>query len=193
MRIEDVNDNYPLFPGLRLINPNYGMFKEDPIFELFTIVEENLKFLTKIALIKAVDVDKQRNITYKIVHSTDNSGLLAVDSTSGELTVRGKIDFEKIHWINLTIVAFDNGMPYHKHSLLFFHCRIEDLNDNAPSFVKLKTTEFELYENVSVGTSISQFSALDPDSGELGRVEYLILSGDERKFAIDSTSVISSK
>lgn len=86
----------------------------------------------------------------------------------------------------MTILVNDNGLPRQKHSILHFFCKINDLNDNSPKFIQMNTTEFEIYENNPVNFFISQFKAVDIDSGEYGTVNYKLLSGDEEKFEIDS-------
>ncbi len=102
--------------------------------------------------------------------------------------INGSIDYEATKWINLTIVASDNGEPIRKHSLLHFYCKIEDTNDNQPAFVQLNTTEFTVHENMPIHTAIAEFTALDADSGLFGSINYKILSGDEGKFYIDSAN-----
>ena len=67
-------------------------------------------------------------------------------SNKGEIFVNGQIDHENVAWINLTIIAFDSGTPYQKHSLLLLNFKIEDLNDNEPVFVQ-PVSEFNIYEN----------------------------------------------
>jgi hypothetical protein len=104
----------------------------------------------------------------------------------GDILVSGLIDYETLKWINLTIVASDNGIPFKKHSLLHFYCKVEDLNDNEPKFIENSRTEFSIYEDAIPLTVVYQFKAVDVDSGQFGVVYYKILSGDEGKFAIDS-------
>lgn len=84
VHILDVNDNYPLFPTYKLINLNYSSIEsEEPIFETFEKVEENTKINTRITQLRAIDLDKQKNLTYKIVHSTDPTRSLAVEKFTG--------------------------------------------------------------------------------------------------------------
>lgn len=141
--------------------------------------------------LQAIDLDKKRNITYKLVHSTAKQNLLLLDSLTGEIFVNGEIDHEVVQWINLTIIAFDSGTPYQKHTLLLMHFKIEDLNDNEPTFVSpIGSNEFYVYENSAPNTVVAKFTANDSDSGQLGTVYYRIISGDEGKFSIHPETVI---
>ena len=184
----DVNDNYPVFAGLKQINKTpEGVtedFEEEPLYELYESIEENSKINTKLTQLKVSDLDKRRDITYKIAHSTHKLPLLVINETTGDIYVNGLIDYETTKWINLTIIAFDSGEPK-KHALLHFYCRIEDVNDNEPKFAKMSTTDFSIPEDAQPDTVVAQFKAIDADSGEFGNVFYRILSGDEGKFRID--------
>lgn len=102
--------------------------------------------------------------------------------------MNGEIDHEKLAWINLTIIAFDSGTPYQKHSLLLLNFKIEDLNDNEPMFVQ-PMIEFNIYENSLENTVVAKFTATDADSGQFGTVFYRLINGDEGKFSIDPQSV----
>lgn len=50
---------------------------------MFEKVEENAKLNTKIVRLNAIDLDKEKNISYKIVHYSDLSRNLAVDKFTG--------------------------------------------------------------------------------------------------------------
>lgn len=87
----DVNDNYPMFPAYRLVNVNFssdGIEGEEPIFEVYDRIEENAKLNTRITQLRAVDLDKQANITYMIVHSSSpldsqSRRMLSIDKFTG--------------------------------------------------------------------------------------------------------------
>jgi protein subunit release factor A len=82
----DVNDNYPVFVGLNQLNGNFSHIdNEDPIFEMYEKVEENSKLNTKIVQLKAIDLDKYRNISYQIAHSSPLEKLLKIDSATGKI------------------------------------------------------------------------------------------------------------
>ena len=83
IKILDVNDNYPIFPDYKLINLDYVNMNDEPTYEAYETIEENTKINTKLMQLKAVDFDKKRNITYKLVHSTTKVNLLLLDSLTG--------------------------------------------------------------------------------------------------------------
>ena len=211
LKIKDVNDNYPRFLNAKQINANNnndnnseakttatagGCENEQPIYEIYETVEENSKLNLKISQLSAIDLDKSRNITYKVLHSTDfvngkssSSSSIGVDRFSGLLFVNGSIDYENTKWINLTISACDNdNSPRSKSSLLNVFVRVVDQNDNAPKFIQMNTTEFRLHENNEPAAVIGQFKAYDADSGQFGNVKYKLISGDSEKFDIDAAS-----
>ncbi|KAG8226850.1 hypothetical protein J437_LFUL004091 [Ladona fulva] len=63
-------------------------------------------------------------------------------------------------------------------STLTVYFNVVDLNDNAPLFDPMSYSN-EIFENVTVGTSVVAVSATDLDSGDNGRIVYSIASGDE--------------
>ena len=113
-----------------------------------------------------------------------------MNKLTGEIYVGEQVDYEKTKWINLTIIVFDNGTPRSKHCLLHFYCKIEDVNDNSPKFINIKSNEINVYENSLENTVVAKFKAVDSDSGQFGKINYEILSGDEGKFGIDAESGI---
>lgn len=163
-------------------------YNQMPVYELYETIEENAKRFTKLARLKALDLDKNRNISFSIA-SNNLTNLIEINQITGELFVNGQIDYETTKWINLTVIATDNGEPSPKSAILNYYGRVEDVNDNEPKFLQMNTTEFGLHENAEPNTRIAQFRALDADSGIYGTVFYRILRGDEGKFHIDPLSV----
>lgn len=194
IKIKDVNDNYPEFLHLRQLNKINSVIDcdEQPIYELYESVEENAKQYTRLAQLSAIDIDKNRNLTYKVIHSTDPSqNSLVVDKHSGVVFVNGLIDYETTKWINMTIVVCDNDpTPRPKSSLLHFYARVLDQNDNPPRFIEMNTTEFRVAENNEINAVIAQFKAVDPDSSSFGQIEYKLISGDAEKFEINAQNGI---
>ncbi|CAF0900840.1 unnamed protein product [Brachionus calyciflorus] len=189
IKIIDVNDNFPLFPELKQLNSGQLLNEnEEPIFEVYESIDENSKIKTRIIQLKAVDKDKDNKITYKIVSMNDPNKGIMIDKYSGEVYVNGLIDYETIKWINLTILANDNGRPIQKHSIINLHCKINDLNDNAPRIVAPNHTEFEFYENNQENYFITQINAIDLDSDLYGPINFKILNSNDEKFEIEPLS-----
>lgn len=70
--------------------------------------------------------------------------------------------FQVQHYI-LVVQAQDAGHPA-LSSTLTVYCNVLDLNDNTPLFDPMSYTN-EIFENVSVATSVVTVSATDLDSG----------------------------
>ncbi|RNA00245.1 cadherin-23 [Brachionus plicatilis] len=175
INVIDENDNYPLFPELRLTNPELA-HGEDPVFELFESFDENSKINSKITQLKVLDLDKDNNITFKIVSMNDPNRAIMIDKYSGEMFVNNLIDYEKNKWINLSILVNDNGKPVAKHSIVNFYGRINDLNDNPPKFIPLEKSEIKINENNDENYFIVQLKATDLDSDIYGPINYKILN-----------------
>ena len=190
IRIQDINDNFPIFIGGKILNQNYSQMNEEPIYEITSRIEENLKIDSKVLRLEVSDADDVKNIRFKIVYSTDNNSLLSVNAISGTVTVKGLIDYESVKWINLTILAVDKGVRSFKQSILLLNFRIEDLNDNEPQFLQRNITDFTVKENAKMNTVVAKFKAIDLDSDLFGPVSYKILTGDENMFHIGSKTVI---
>lgn len=67
------------------------------------------------------------------------------------------------HYI-LVVQAQDSGHPA-LSSTLTIYCNVLDLNDNAPVFDPMSYSN-EIFENVSLATSVVTVSATDLDSGK---------------------------
>ena len=152
-------------------------------------IEENLKLNSTLIQLKAIDLDKKNNITWKLIYANVDQNLLGLDTASGNIVVNGLIDYEQFKWINLTLLAFDNGTPYQKHAVLYLSFEIEDLNDNQPIFSQSNINEFNISENSQINAVIARFVATDLDSKLNGQIVYSILSGSENKFSIDPQTV----
>lgn len=70
--------------------------------------------------------------------------------------------FQVQHYI-LVVQAQDAGTPS-LSSTLTVYCNVVDLNDNAPIFDPMSYSN-EVYENVTIGTTVVAVSATDLDSG----------------------------
>jgi hypothetical protein len=88
IKVRDINDNYPKFLNVRQLNFNEEVEPdecEQPIYETYDSVEENSKISAKISQVTAIDLDKSRNVTYKIVHTTDKiHSSLSIDKYTGK-------------------------------------------------------------------------------------------------------------
>jgi len=187
LNIHDTNDNHPHFPQARLLNPAYLALNEPPVYQLTSKFEENLATGTSVLKLLATDPDLNTQITYQLLAA--NNSLLSLDPHTGNIYTSAVIDYEQQHSINATVLAFDTDSK--NKAILHIHFQIEDLNDNEPVFNSVDSnspTEINVSENAAVNSSVARFTATDLDSTLYAPIAYQLLSGDEGKFYIDSTS-----
>ncbi|XP_044931330.1 LOW QUALITY PROTEIN: protocadherin alpha-5-like [Mustela putorius furo] len=91
-----------------------------------------------------------------------------IDSNSGEIRVKGKLDYEDCNLYEINIDAVDRS-PFP----LTGHCKVIvkllDENDNTPEMA-ITSISLPVQENASVGTVIALISLSDRDSGLNGQV-----------------------
>ncbi|KAJ8674820.1 hypothetical protein QAD02_010606 [Eretmocerus hayati] len=154
--IEDENDNDPKF--------RRSLYKQ--------YVTENSKYGVHIANIVADDADKNRTITYSLESSREIGDMIDLNSETGEVTVANRIDREIHPWINLTVRATDSGIPP-RSSIAEVFIQVIDENDNNPYFVT-DLTNVTVMENSKIGTEVVVVKANDSDSGDYGKITYLL-------------------
>lgn len=169
--ITDENDNNPKF--------------HKPFYRRSIV--ENSQLGTTILNVVATDADKNKSVTYELEGPEEIMNLVHLDAVSGEIVVQEKIDHEIFQWLNFTVRAIDSGNPP-RSSLAECFIQVIDENDNNPYFV----TDFQnltIYENQPIGTQIAVIEAHDADSGDFGKITFLIdRLSSQGKFAIDPES-----
>ncbi|XP_040200838.1 protocadherin gamma-C5-like isoform X16 [Rana temporaria] len=147
----DVNDNPPIFDQSRYkIN-----------------VRENIPLKSVLIKLNATDADDGINseFMYSFDHRTSNAGkeLFDINPITGELLIKGPLDFEVSNVYELFVKATDKGTPKHEG-----RCRIqveiEDVNDNVPEIIF--SSQSNVPENVPVGTGVGFITVRDRDSGK---------------------------
>ncbi|XP_034949613.1 uncharacterized protein [Chelonus insularis] len=173
--IEDENDNNPRFR-----RPFYRRS-----------VTENSKNGVHIVSVVADDADKNRTITYSMESPREIADLVHLDPDTGEIVVANKIDREQYSWLNLTIRATDSGIPP-RSSLSEVYVQVLDENDNNPYFIT-DINNITVPENIKVGTEVVRIEAKDPDSGDYGKITYLLdrMSSQEKFIIHPETGAIS--
>ncbi|XP_044002013.1 cadherin-23 isoform X2 [Aphidius gifuensis] len=166
--IKDENDNNPKFR-----RPFYRRS-----------VTENSKNGVHIASIVADDADKNRTITYSMESTKEIFDLVNLDPETGEIVVSNKIDRETYSWLNFTVRATDSGIPP-RSSLAEVYVQVLDENDNNPYFIT-DIVNITIMENLKIGTEIATIQAKDPDSGDYGKITYLLdRISSQGKFSIN--------
>ncbi|XP_016523782.1 protocadherin-10-like [Poecilia formosa] len=95
--------------------------------------------------------------------------LFSVDPRTGEIKVKGVIDYEKARMHEIYVQAKDKGP-----SAVAVHCKVLvnvlDKNDNLPEVI-LTSVSTPVQEDAPPGTVIAVISVMDKDSGENGNVD----------------------
>ncbi|XP_042895459.1 cadherin-23 isoform X2 [Parasteatoda tepidariorum] len=168
IKIEDVNDNRPQFQK--------RYYRQ--------AVTENTKPGSPIVTVVAEDADKNRSLTYSLQGDADIIGLVGMDKKSGEMSVSNKIDREMFSWLNVTVIATDNGIPSLSGAADVF-IQVLDENDNNPVFVN-SASDFSVAEDITIGAEVALVQATDADVGEYGKITYLLdTSSTQGRFKIN--------
>ncbi|XP_056132965.1 protocadherin alpha-3-like [Lampris incognitus] len=133
---------------------------------------ENAAVGTVVARVNATDLDEGLNgdLEYSLVKNLKNKvhELFDLDAISGEIRVKGKIDFEESDVYRIDVQASDKGQPP-----LTEDCRVIvkviDVNDNEPE-IEVTSLSSVVAESVKPGTVISLISVTDKDSGLNGKL-----------------------
>uniref|UniRef100_A0A673ZTN7 Protocadherin-16 n=1 Tax=Salmo trutta TaxID=8032 RepID=A0A673ZTN7_SALTR len=175
VQVTDVNDNAPVF--------HQSEYRA-------TVSEDGLPGATILTL-EAADGDASRdNCGFDFTIASGNAGnAFQIESsvrflegrgfqTVGSLVLTGEgLDFEAVSSYNLTVVVSDRGVPQ-RSSAVSALISVTDTNDNPPAFSRAEYSVV-LSEGAATGTEVLSLSATDPDSLAVGKVQYLISSGDE--------------
>ncbi|XP_070819222.1 protocadherin alpha-3-like [Chaetodon trifascialis] len=159
----DTNDNRPVFSK-----------------DIYTVsLDENALIGALVIQLNATDSDEGLNseIEYtfgktqkKKVHDT-----FELDSITGEIRVKGNVDFEDTEVYRLDLQASDKGQPPATAGSRVV-IKIKDVNDNKPD-IEVTSLSNVVPENSKPGTVISLISVTDRDSGVNGKVICKISDG----------------
>lgn len=152
----DANDNVPTF--------------EQTLYRVS--LHENVPRGTLLIKLNASDLDEGTNgeIEYSFSGHAPQKvrDLFMVEPRSGNVRVKGVLDYEKSNVYELYIQAKDRGP-----SAVAVHCRVLvnllDVNDNAPEVI-LTSVSTPVMEDAPPGTVIAVISVMDRDSGDNGDV-----------------------
>ncbi|XP_078509588.1 protocadherin alpha-10-like isoform X7 [Lissotriton helveticus] len=100
------------------------------------------------------------------------------------LSVKEPLDREVASEYNVTVVATDGGSPS-LSAMKTIVVSVSDVNDNPPAFSESSYVT-SIPENNVPGSHVLQVSALDPDTGDNGRVRYSLLEN-----SVDAVSILS--
>ncbi|XP_019730296.1 protocadherin alpha-3-like [Hippocampus comes] len=156
INVLDVNDNVPVFSK-----------------DVYSVrLQENAASGTTVIQVNATDLDDGSN--GEVVYSFSNSmnqnimALFEIAKTTGELIVKGPIDYEDNDIFEIEIQASDKGLaPLTTEKSVII--KIVDVNDNAP---EIEVTSFSslIPEDSRPATTVALISVNDLDSGLNGKV-----------------------
>ncbi|XP_030000924.1 protocadherin alpha-3-like [Sphaeramia orbicularis] len=156
INVLDVNDNHPVFSK-----------------DTFTVsLYENSPIGTRVLKLNATDLDEGQNseIEYSFGKTQKKKvyDTFDLDSVTGEIRVKGNLDFEDTEIYRLDLQASDKGQPpWTAGSRVVI--RIKDVNDNKPE-IEITSLSNVVPEDSKPGTVISLISVTDRDSGLNGKV-----------------------
>ncbi|XP_051971386.1 protocadherin gamma-A11-like isoform X23 [Xyrauchen texanus] len=150
-----------------------------------TIVE-NAEKGTILTAVSASDADEGSNgvVTYYISDTIDSNvaDMFLMNEKSGELTLNGQVDYEKLSHYELNIQAKDQGGLSNACKIII---DVLDINDNSPS-INILSSSHSISEGSKSGTVVAMLNVDDLDSGVNGQVRCYIT--DNIPFAIKSPS-----
>ncbi|XP_052011493.1 protocadherin beta-8 isoform X10 [Apodemus sylvaticus] len=153
VRIEvvDINDNAPQF-----------------VQSLYAVeIPENSPLNALVVTVSARDLDAgiHGNVAYSLFQGAGGSQPFVIDEITGEVRLKGALDFEATPHYNMEIVATDSGGLSGKCTVAV---QVLDVNDNAPKLTISSLTS-SIPENAPEAV-VAVFSVSDPDSGDNGRM-----------------------
>ncbi|XP_028431059.1 cadherin EGF LAG seven-pass G-type receptor 2 isoform X2 [Perca flavescens] len=156
--VEDDNDNAPQFSEKRYV----------------VQVPEDMAPNKEILQVTATDQDRGSNaVVHFSIMSGNTRGQFYIDAQTGKMDLVSQLDYEANKEYTIRIRAQDGGRPPLSNISGLVTVQVLDVNDNAPIFV---STPFQatVLENVPLGYSIIHIQAVDADSGDNSRLEYLL-------------------
>ncbi|XP_062910903.1 protocadherin-10-like [Mobula hypostoma] len=169
--VKDVNDNTPVF--------------SQSVYRVRLL--ESAPKGTLIITLNATDMDDGLNgeimYSFRSHMSSTSRSLFDLNSKTGEIRLKGKLDYEESNVFEINIQATDKGpgaVPEYCDVLV----EVVDVNDNAPE-VKLRSSSATVSEDAPLGSVVALFTAEDRDSGQNGQVRCQI--SNRLPFQLDSS------
>ncbi|KAM8910687.1 protocadherin alpha-2-like [Spinachia spinachia] len=152
VNVLDVNDNIPIF--------SKSLYK--------VRLPENTARGTLVMKLNATDLDEGMNsqILYTLIKrgNTDPSNMFDLNSETGEITVKGTLDYEETAAYEVGVQATDQGFsPRSSHAKILIE--IIDVNDNAPE-LSVTSLMTHVKEDAELGTIVALVTVSDKDGGK---------------------------
>ncbi|XP_046559784.1 protocadherin Fat 4-like [Haliotis rubra] len=120
------------------------------------------------------DADEGDTLTYSLQGA--DSGLLAINSSTGEITLKEALDYENLASVNLDVVLLVGDLDGHVATQAL-DIVVMDVNDNTPVFSKA-VHSVSVAENSTGETLLLTLTATDADSGTNGQFTFNISDGN---------------
>ncbi|XP_076020962.1 protocadherin alpha-8-like [Genypterus blacodes] len=161
VNVLDANDNAPSF--------SKSLYKLS--------VKENASPGSRIIKLNATDLDEGMNskLLYSFVKrgNTDPSAIFNIDAESGEIILKGMLDYEDTPAYEIRVQATDQGhSPRSGNTKLLIE--IVDMNDNAPE-ISVTSLMTPVKEDAELGTIVALISVSDKDGGKNGLANCKVL------------------
>ncbi|KAM9834054.1 protocadherin alpha-6-like isoform 11-T11 [Syngnathus typhle] len=155
INVLDVNDNAPVFAK-----------------DVYSVVlSENAAIGTTVIQVNATDLDEGSNadVIYSFSNSMSQNIMEIFDiSQTGEIVVKGPIDYEESDMFQIEIQASDKGfVPLMAEKSIII--KVLDINDNVPE-IEVTSFSSSIPEDSRPGTTVALISVNDLDSGVNGKV-----------------------
>ncbi|XP_059919762.1 protocadherin-10-like [Gadus macrocephalus] len=156
----DANDNVPVF--------------DRPMYTIN--MTENTPIGTRVIKLNATDLDEGANAdiiySFTLYTSEKTQDVFSLNPSTGEVTVRGTIDYEDMKFYEMHVEAKDKGLhPLQGQCRVVVH--VTDMNDNHP-VITMQSVKSTVSENTPVGTVIALVGISDKDTGDNGKVSLAI-------------------
>ncbi|MBI2947184.1 MAG: cadherin domain-containing protein [Verrucomicrobia bacterium] len=177
----------------KTININVTPVNDTPVISNTTptfTVPENSPPGFAVGSVSATDADPGSSLNF-VITSGNLGGVFNMNSSSGEISVAGKLDFEPLPTDKkyvLTVLAADNGIPSLSASATVT-INVSDVNE-PPHMAR---QVFSVNENLTTGSTIGSLVSTDPDTTTPNSTRnHAIVSGNEdNKFALSSAGVLT--
>ncbi|XP_054647588.1 protocadherin alpha-6-like isoform X20 [Dunckerocampus dactyliophorus] len=168
INVLDINDNAPVF------------YKD--VYSV--MLSETAPIGTTVIQVNATDLDEGPNgdVVYSFSKSMNQNvmQLFGIKETTGEVVVKGPLDYEENDMFEIEIQASDKGaVPLTSEKSVVI--KIVDVNDNAPE-IEVTSFSSSIPEDSRPGTTVALISVNDLDSGLNGKVICSI--GEDVPFAL---------
>ena len=155
--VQDANDNDPMFDN---VTYDVTIFENTPVDSTILRVHASDR-----------DAGLYGQILYTFSDRTQNlyGNIFGIKNTTGDIYVKGEVDFEDDPVYHLVVTAFDRG-PDSIPADATVIVRIQDINDNQPkitvnTLAATGTSSAEVLENAAPGLFVAHLTVMDPDDG----------------------------